>query len=59
MLESISNLVECTSRSELVGAMESALTNSNRIQELEHLDRKMEGQRKALAEELQAKEAQV
>ena len=48
MLETISDLVGCSTRSKLVDVVRMALTNSNRIQELEVTKRKLIGEKEAL-----------
>ena len=48
MLESIESLVGCATRSHLVEAVKMALTNSNRIRELEATERRLEDEKRSL-----------
>ena len=59
MLEAISDLVGCSMRSKLVEAVELALTNSNRIQELEATERRLIRKKEALQEQLKVQEERV
>jgi hypothetical protein len=52
MLDAIGSLVGCANRSSLVEAVEAALTNSNRIRELEATERRLEAEKKAMEEQL-------
>ena len=56
MLETISDLVGCSTRSKLVEAVELALTNSNRIRELEATERRLTREKEALQEQLKIQE---
>jgi hypothetical protein len=56
MLDTISDLVGCSTRSKLVDAVKLALTNSNRIQELEATERRLIREKEALQEQLKVQE---
>ena len=56
MLETISDLVGYSTRSKLVDAVRLALTNSNRIQELEATERRLIREKKGLQDQLKAQE---
>jgi hypothetical protein len=56
MLEAIGNLVGCSSRSCLVGAVVKALINSNRIGELEEAERRLKAEKQSLENEIREQE---
>ena len=59
MLEAISDLVGCSTRSKLVDAVQTALTNSNRIRELEATERRLTQKKKALQDQIKVQEEQI
>lgn len=59
MLETIGDLVGCSTRSKLIDAVQMALTNSNRIQELEATERKLNWEKVALQDQLKVEEEQT
>ena len=59
VLETISDLVGCSTRSKLVDAVRLALTNSNRIQELEATERRLIREKEVLQDQLKAQEERM
>ena len=59
MLESIGDLVGCSTRSKLVDAVQAALTNSNRIRELEEAEARLTRDKTALLDQLEESKAQA
>ena len=59
MLERISDLVGCATRSRLVECVEAALTNSNRIRELEETERRLTKEKATLLEQSRVQDERV
>lgn len=59
MLQTIDDLLGCSTRSKLVDAVQAALTNSNRIQELEAMERRLNREEVTMQIQLRVQEDQI